>query len=123
VNGAWHSIYPFDAEKQDVSRKGKITVRPPIRHLSRLLASFASRKPINSGHTSQIMVHRTEHVFQGPHSRSGAGPMLMRMLISGLGRRGRAVVLKENLPRRKPPLPSSQGMTSFVGARELVQIG
>src|ERR1700753_227414 len=73
VNGAWHSIYPFYAEKQHVSRKGKISAHKLIRRPSHLLTSLASRKPFSNWHSAQIMVHRRERVFQGHHSPPGAG--------------------------------------------------
>jgi hypothetical protein len=120
VNGAWHSIYPFYAEKQHVSRKGKITAHHLIRLPSHLLTSSAFRLPLNSGRISQIMVHRKGQISQGPHSSLTVGPMLRRMLIGWLA--GGQAVWKENLQRRNP-LPSSHAMTSFVGRGSLCRSG
>lgn len=81
VNGAWHSIYPFDAEKQNVSRKGKITVHPP--HSS----SISSPDLICVAQAVKQWPHLAGHGAQNGTTRGlPLGPMLMRMLIGGLGR-------------------------------------
>jgi hypothetical protein len=108
VNGAWHSIYPFDAEKQDVSRKGKITLRPPIRHLSR------SPGLICVAQADKQWPHLADHGAQNGTRFPGASLEIWRWsnadedAYQWLGRRGRAVVLKENLPRRNPPCQAAR---------------
>lgn len=70
---------------------------------------------------SRRSVHRTEQVFQGAHSRSGAGSNADEDAYRWLG--GGRAVWKENLHRRNPPAKQPGHDKLCGGARELVQIG